>query len=87
MINYQCPLYVTLSAKDNKVRIQMDSNVFAADKSKKGAFWGGTLGGLMTRNAETHNTASSDIVTKELKNHFETICTNVTNIIANDNLW
>lgn len=87
MVNYRIPLFVSISTKDGKVRVLMESTIFYMDKSKKGAFWGGWAGALMNKNAETHYTASYEIVQKELESHFENICSSIKTNIASDSSW
>ena len=87
MVNYEVPVFVSLATKDQKIRIVIESKVYQADKSKKGAFWGGTMGSLMTRNAETHYTDSSDIVKKELELHLESISEAIQKQITSSSDW
>ena len=87
MVNYEVPVFVSLATKDQKVRIVIESKVYQADKSKKGAFWGGAMGSLMTRNAETHYTDSSDIVKKELEAHLESIAEAIIKQINSSSDW
>ncbi len=87
MVNYEVPIFVSLATKDQKVRIVIESKVYQADKSKKGAFWGGTMGSLMTKNAETHYTDSSDIVKEELKSHLESISKAIVQQVNSSSDW
>ena len=87
MVNYRVPLFVSVSTKDGKVRVLMESTFFYMDKSKQGAFWGGWAGALMNKNAETHYTASYEIVQKELESHFENICSAIKTNIESESSW